>query len=220
MAAAIPMLDLWDVDSAHQLSSSLSCRLEAPRGPWAGISRSGPLQGLPALPCPASAAFGVEDHKGCAGLGGTRRSSLAAAQSCGFSAACAGGTTFLAGDARGAPGRGSACVCTQLCSSLRPSECLGSGQEPARCCTTTGSRGCVRPWEGLCCPSACSWCLLLLLAKVFRAGCAAECSWTRVKPQSFSLFLLSNFTEENHFKKAWFEHHLPFLFYFLLFTVI
>lgn len=125
MAAAIPMLDLWDVDSAHQLSSSLSCRLEAPRGPWAGISRSGPLQGLPALPCPASAAFGVEDHKGCAGLGGTRRSSLAAAQSCGFSAACAGGTTFLAGDARGAPGRGSACVCTQLCSSLRPSECLG-----------------------------------------------------------------------------------------------
>lgn len=127
MAAAIPMLDLWDADSAHQLSSSLSCRLEAPRGPWAGISRSGPLQGLPALPCPALPLLplGSRITRDGAGLGGTRRSSLAAAQSCGFSAACAGGTTFLAGDARGAPGRGSACVCTQLCSSLRPSECLG-----------------------------------------------------------------------------------------------
>lgn len=170
------------------------------------------------LPCPASAAFGVRDHKGCAGLGGTRRGRLAAAQSCGFSAACAGGTTFLAGDARGAPGRGSACMCTQPCSSLRPSECLGSGQEPARCCTTTGSRGCVRPWEGLCCPSACSWCLLLLLAKVFRAGCAAECSWTHVEPQSFSLFLLSNFTEENHFQRP--GLNIIFLFCSIFFSLL
>lgn len=60
-----------------------------------------------------------EDDARRVGLGGTRRRRRrrqAATLSCSFSAACAGGTEFLMGGARRAPGLGSACGRPRPCS--------------------------------------------------------------------------------------------------------
>lgn len=73
-----------------------------------------------------------EDDTRRVGLGGTRRRRRQAATlSCSRSAACAGGTEFLTGGARRAPGLGSACghprPCSPLCPSPRSGVTIGWG---------------------------------------------------------------------------------------------